>query len=143
MSLTIKFKKVRENAIAPRKANDTDAGFDVFATERHVIGSGAWKTIPLGIAMAIPPGYCMVAKDRSGLASKNGIHIRAGVIDEDYRGEVCAVVANSGPYEFVVEEGMKIAQMLLIPVPQAKFEEVKNLMETDRGAGGFGSSGLF
>ena len=143
MSLTIKFKKVRENAKAPFKAHDTDAGFDVFAAEKHVIGSGAWKVVPLGIAMAIPPGYCMVAKDRSGLASKNGVHIRAGVIDSDYRGEVCAVVANSGPYEFEVEEGMKVAQMLLVPVPKAQFEEVDDLTETERGAGGFGSSGLF
>ena len=144
MSLEISFKKLRDTAKSPFKAHATDAGFDVFAAEEVTINPQSWTKVPLGIAMAIPDGYCIVTKDRSGLALKNGIHIRAGVIDSDYRGEVCAVVANGSlDKTFKVESGMKIAQMLLLPVPIATFTEVDNLDQTDRGSGGFGSSGLY
>ena len=143
MSLSIQFKKLSPEAKSPSKAHPTDAGFDVFSNEYITIGPLSWAKVPLGIAVAIPPGYCLVAKDKSGLALKNGIHIMAGVIDTNYRGEVCAIVANGGNTEFKVEKGMKITQMLVLPVPQVTFEEVENLDETDRGSGGFGSSGLF
>ena len=143
MSLTIQFKKLSPEAKTPTKAHATDAGFDVFSAQDITISPLGWAKVPLGISVAIPPGYCIVAKDKSGLALKQGIHIWAGVIDTNYRGEVCAVVANGGNTDFKVEKGMKITQMLVLPVPEVVFEEVENLDETDRGSGGFGSSGLF
>jgi len=138
---SIQFKKLSDNAQMPYKAHLTDAGFDLFSAETIEIGPRTNDLVHLGIAMAIPAGYCAVIKDRSGLAVKNRIYTRAGVIDSDYRGEVCAVIENGSDTPFVVTIGMKIAQMLILPVPIFVMEKVETLDETVRGESGFGSTG--
>lgn len=125
----------------PFKAHPTDAGFDLFASQTTIIPARSNALIPLSIAMAIPDGYCAVIKDRSGLAAKSRIYTRAGVIDSAYRGEVKVVVENGTDNNYVVEEEAKIAQMLILPVPAFTFKEVDSLVESDRGTGGFGSTG--
>jgi dUTP pyrophosphatase len=142
MSIPIQFKKLSSFAKLPTKAHPSDAGFDVVASESITVPPHSRVKVPLGFAVAIPSGYCLIAKERSGLALKNSIDIHGGVIDESYRGEVCAIVANSSDVEFKIDIGTKITQMLLIPVPVAHFVEVDSLTETERGTGGFGSSGL-
>ncbi len=105
---------------------------------------GARALIPTGISIAVPAGYEAQARPRSGLALKHGITVlnSPGTIDADYRGEIGVILANLGDTPFVVERGMRIAQLLLAPVTRATFDEVENLDQTDRGSGGFGSTGL-
>ncbi len=145
--LTIEFKTKDANKYTPKKAFANDAGWDVFAClDKPVkLMPGQFKAISTGISVAIPEGYCIVLKERSGLALKNGIRIGGGVIDCQYRGEIKAIVHNL--YEdtdqpFEITNGMKIAQMLILPVPQVIFVPVGTLSETNRGAGGFGSTGV-
>jgi deoxyuridine 5'-triphosphate nucleotidohydrolase len=99
--------------------------------------------IPTGFCVALPPGYELQIRPRSGLALKNGITLpnSPGTIDEDYRGEIGIIVLNTGTYSFTVTRGMRIAQAVLSPVVRAKWEEVEDLDATARGAGGFGSTG--
>ena len=105
--------------------------------------SGQRALVPTGLAMAIPAGFEGQVRPRSGLAAKNGITVlnTPGTIDADYRGEVKVILINLGDEDFVIERGMRIAQMVIAPVTQAAFSEVESLSETDRGAGGFGSTG--
>ena len=108
-----------------------------------VIAPGARVLIPTGLAMAIPVGFEVQVRPRSGLALKHGIALvnSPGTIDSDYRGEVGVIVLNTSDAAFEVTHGMRIAQMVLAPVVQAAFAEVDSLDETNRGAGGFGSTG--
>ena len=107
------------------------------------IPAGAITLIPCGFAMSIPPGWEAQVRPRSGLAVKHGISLpnTPGTIDADYRGEVCVPLINLGRDAFTVEPGMRIAQMVVAPVARAVIEEVDDLDETTRGAGGFGSTG--
>ena len=139
--MKIKILKIDPEVKAPGYANPGDAGMDFYAAENAVIKAGERKTVRTGIKMAIPPGYVGLIWDKSGLASKKGIKTMAGVIDAGYRGEVGIVLQNLGNEDFVVEKNMKIAQMLIQPVNNPELEEVKELDETKRGDGGFGSSG--
>ncbi len=108
-----------------------------------MIPRGQIKLVPCGFAMAIPEGYEAQVRPRSGLASKHGITLinSPGTIDADYRGEVFAPLINHGPADFVIERGMRIAQMLVLPVPSVEVVEVESLDDTARGAGGFGHTG--
>jgi dUTP pyrophosphatase len=121
------------------------AGFDVAAAvlEPVVLQPGEIRLIPCGFAMAIPKGYEAQIRPRSGLASKFGITMvnAPGTIDSDYRGQVQVPLINLGRQPFTVERGMRIAQMLIVPVPQVNLLEVDDLDETDRGHGGFGHTG--
>ncbi len=101
------------------------------------------KLIPTGIAIALPPGYELQIRPRSGLALKHGITLpnTPGTIDEDYRGEICVIVLNAGEEDFVITRGMRIAQAVLAPVVRAQWHETESLDETPRGVGGFGSTG--
>jgi dUTP pyrophosphatase len=121
------------------------AGFDVAAAvlEPVVLQPGEIRLIPCGFAMAIPKGYEAQIRPRSGLASKFGITMvnAPGTIDSDYRGQVQVPLINLGRQPFTVERGMRIAQMLIVPVPQVNLLEVDELDETDRGHGGFGHTG--
>ena len=123
------------------------AGADVRANlpggDVAVIAPGARALIPTGIAMAVPAGYEVQVRPRSGLALKHGIALvnSPGTIDSDYRGEVGVIVLNTGAEPFEVTHGMRIAQLVLAPVVQAAFAEVGSLDDTARGAGGFGSTG--
>ena len=105
---------------------------------------GQWALIPAGFAMALPTGYEAQVRPRSGLAVKNGITVlnAPGTIDSDYRGEVRVPLINLGDEAFTVERGMRIAQLVIAPVAQAGFDEVTDLSETERGVGGFGSTGV-
>ena len=129
----------------PKKMTDHSAGFDLCAAvnEPVTIQPGDIALIPCGFAMALPAGYEAQIRPRSGLASRNGITLinSPGTIDADYRGEVMTPVINLGHVPFVVERGMRIAQMLIAPVPVVKMVEVQQLDETGRGAGGFGHTG--
>lgn len=121
------------------------AGMDLLAAvdEDIVIAPGARALVPTGLAIALPPGFEAQVRPRSGLALKQGITVvnTPGTIDADYRGEVGIILINHGREPFIINRGMRIAQMVIAPVIQATWHEVATLPETDRGAGGFGSTG--
>jgi len=145
--ITIKIKRSPEAADVPLPIKMTAhaAGFDLHAAvaEATTLDVGQIKLIPCGFAMAIPPGYEAQIRPRSGLASKYGITLinAPGTIDADYRGQVQVPLINLGKAAFVIERGMRIAQMLIAPVPQVNIVEVQELDQTERGQGGFGHTG--
>jgi dUTP pyrophosphatase len=132
-----------EGLPAPAYATDGAAGLDVVAAEDLTIAPGQRHAVATGFAIAIPPGYEVQVRPRSGLALKHGITClnTPGTIDEDYRGEVKVILANLGSEPFKVRRGERIAQLVPAPVLKASFREVQALGETGRGAGGFGSTG--
>ena len=134
-----------EGLEAPAYASPGAAGMDAVAavTEPHVLGPGERFAVPLGFAMAIPAGYEVQVRPRSGLALKNGISVpnSPGTIDSDYRGEVKALLINLGAEAFTITRGMRIAQLVPAAVTHAKLTIVDSLDQTARGAGGFGSTG--
>lgn len=144
--VTIRIRRLSPHAIPPQSHSELAAGLDLAAAiERPItIAPGAIEVIPLGFAMAIPPGWEAQVRPRSGLASRHGITLpnAPGTIDADYRGEVKVPLINHGTEPFVVEPRMRIAQMVLARVPIVVVEEVEELDDTDRGHGGFGSTGL-
>ncbi len=127
----------------PAYATAGAAGMDVVAAEDLVLAPGARHAVATGFAIAIPPGYEVQVRPRSGLALKHGVTClnTPGTIDEDYRGEVKVILANLGDQPFTIVRGERIAQLVPAPVQRALFEEVAVLDETDRGSGGFGSTG--
>ncbi|HVM22844.1 MAG TPA: dUTP diphosphatase [Sphingomicrobium sp.] len=127
----------------PAYATDGAAGMDVVAAEDVTLGPGQRHAVATGFAIAIPPGFEVQVRPRSGLALKHGITClnTPGTIDEDYRGEVKVILANLGSEPFEVRRGERIAQLVPAPVLKASFREVEQLSETGRGAGGFGSTG--
>ncbi len=130
----------------PAYATNDAAACDLLAAVEAplTLRPGARALIPTGIALAIPAGFEAQVRPRSGLALKHGVTVlnSPGTIDADYRGEVGVILANLGESPFVVERGMRIAQLLLAPVTRAAFAEVESLDETIRGSGGFGSTGI-
>jgi dUTP pyrophosphatase len=127
----------------PAYASEHAAGLDVVAAEDVTLRPGQRSAVATGFAIAIPHGYEVQVRPRSGLAFKNGISVlnTPGTIDSDYRGEVKVILANLGTGVFEVARGERIAQLVPAPVLRARFEEVEDLDETARGAGGFGSTG--
>ena len=129
----------------PVRMTERAAGFDLHAAlpGPAVLQPGEIKLIPCGFAMAIPDGYEAQVRPRSGLASKFGITLinAPGTIDSDYRGEVHVPLINLGPSPFTIERGMRIAQMLVLPVPRVELVEVQELDDTARGTRGFGHTG--
>lgn len=131
----------------PQYETDGAAGLDLQAAipqgEELVLAPGARDMVPTGLAMALPHGYEAQIRPRSGLAAKNGVTAlnSPGTIDCDYRGEVKVILINHGSDPLVITRGMRIAQMVIAPVTRGIFEEHDSLPETDRGAGGFGSTG--
>lgn len=129
----------------PTYATAGAAGMDLLAAVEAplTIAPGARVLVPTGLAIALPPGYELQIRPRSGLALRHGIILpnSPGTIDEDYRGEVQVIVMNAGDAPFVVERGTRIAQAVLAPVVRARWEPVESLDETARSAGGFGSTG--
>lgn len=132
-----------EGLPAPSYATDGAAGLDVVAAEDVTIEPGQRHAVATGFAIAIPHGYEVQVRPRSGLALKHGITClnTPGTIDEDYRGEVKVILANLGGEPFEVRRGERIAQLVPASVQKAAFREVDELTETSRGAGGFGSTG--
>ena len=132
--------KLLEDGIIPVYKTEGSAGADCFSRVDAVIKPHETKVIPLGFAVEIPNGYEMQIRPRSGLVTK-GKQAIFGTIDSDYRGEVGAIIYNSSDDEFVVKKGDRIAQCLIAPVIIASFNAVEELSETERGNGGFGSTG--
>ncbi|AZI36553.1 deoxyuridine 5'-triphosphate nucleotidohydrolase [Caenibius tardaugens NBRC 16725] len=127
----------------PAYATDGAAGMDVLAAEDVSLAPGARYAVATGLAVAIPEGYEIQVRPRSGLALKHGISVpnTPGTIDSDYRGEVKVIMINHGDAPFAIARGDRIAQLVLAPVVRAGWEEVADLDDTPRGAGGFGSTG--
>lgn len=167
--INVQIKKLSEAAVIPKYAHDYDAGFDLVATKDVTIEPGQTKIVPTGLAMAIPPGYELQIRPRSGITVKTKLRVQLGTVDSQYRGEIGVIVDNiaedpSGnemqyltyidgrdyrtekelyPNEtYIIRKGDRIAQAVLNRVPQANFEVVEELDETQRGQGGFGSSGV-
>jgi dUTP pyrophosphatase len=137
-------RRLRPEAIVPSRAYDGDAGLDLTACERFELGPGERALVGTGLAVAIPLGYAGFVQPRSGLAAKHGITIvnTPGLVDSGYRGEVMVALLNTDREQtFVVEPGMRIAQLVLVPVPGVAPVELDELPETERGARGYGSSG--
>ncbi len=140
--MDVKIKIMTPGAKIPAYAHPGDAGMDLFACADMTLAPGETKPVPTGIQMAIPQGYVGLVWDKSGISLK-GVHRLAGVVDAGYRGEVRVVMVNLGTESFAIKAGMKIAQMLIQPVEAPTIVESDTLDDTSRGAGGFGSTGLF
>ena len=142
--IEIPVTRLREDAVLPSRAYPGDAGLDLVSCERHEIAPGGRAMVGTGIAVAIPDGHAGLVTPRSGLAAKSGITIvnTPGLVDAGYRGELRVILHNTDAREaFVVEPGMRIAQLVVVAVPEATLQEVDELPESERGEGGFGSSG--
>ena len=141
--IELPIRRLRDDAIVPARAYDGDAGLDLAACERVVLAPGERATVGTGLAIAIPDGYAGFVQPRSGLAAKSGITIvnTPGLVDSGYRGELKVILLNTDEHDaFVVEAGMRIAQLVVMPVPLVDPVEVDELPESERGVRGFGSS---
>lgn len=139
---TINIKKLNTNAIKPTRSNTSDAGWDLYSSEEMThIQPGCRVLIKTGISMEIPEGFAGLIWPRSGLAVKSGIDVFAGVVDAGYRGEVGVCLFNSSKQEVQIKQGDRIAQILFQPIPQFSLVESTELTDTNRGSGGFGSTG--
>jgi dUTP pyrophosphatase len=137
-------RRLREDAVLPGRAYAGDAGLDLAACERHELGPGERAVVGTGLAVAIPDGYAGFVQPRSGLADRHGVSIvnAPGLIDSGYRGELKVILLNTDRSErFVVEPGMRIAQLVVLEVPELELVETDELPVTERGARGHGSSG--
>ena len=142
--ITLQLKKLDADLPTPCYAHEGDAGLDLYAAESVTLQPGQRSMVPTGIAIAIPQGYAGFVQPRSGLAAKQGITIvnTPGLIDSGYRGEVKVIVLNTDSSNAVqLARGERIAQLVIQAVPVVTLEEVEELDSTERGAGGFGSSG--
>ncbi len=143
--MTVQIKKVREGAIIPKYGSEFAAGADLYACidGETLIPSGQTKVITTGIALALPVGYAGLIYARSGLATKSGLAPanKVGVVDCDYRGEVMVALHNHSLEDRTVANGDRIAQLVITPYITAVFEERDELSKTERGDGGFGSTG--
>ena len=141
--IELPIQRLREEAVVPAHAYAGDAGLDLAACERAELGPGERLVVGTGLAVAIPAGYAGFVQPRSGLAARHGIAVvnAPGLIDSGYRGEVRVVLLNTDRVEtFVIEPGMRIAQLVVLPVPALEPVEVDELPESERGVRGFGSS---
>jgi dUTP pyrophosphatase len=135
--------RLRPDAVVPARAYSGDAGLDLSSCERVELAPGERALVPTGLAVAIPEGYAGFVQPRSGLAAKHGISIvnTPGLVDSGYRGELLVNLVNTDPRDaFVVEPGMRIAQLVILPIPELELVEVDELPESERGVRGFGSS---
>jgi dUTP pyrophosphatase len=140
--MKLKVKKMSPDAKLPLYGHKGDAGMDLFASENYELSKSEIFAVPTGISVEIPRGYVGLIWDKSGV-SLRGAHRLAGVVDAGYRGEIKVVMVNLGQDSFIIEKGMKIAQMLIQPVEEPEIVEVTDLEDSSRGEGGFGSTGKF
>lgn len=141
----LRVQRLCDEAVLPTRAHRGDAGLDLSACETVTIGAGERATVGTGLAVSIPEDHAGLVVPRSGLAMRHGLSIvnAPGVIDTGYRGEVRVILLNTDrEHAFTVEQGMRIAQLLVVPARAVELVEVSELTETARGDGGFGSSGL-
>lgn len=144
-SIVIPITRMHENAVIPQYAHLSDAGADLVSVESVTLRPGERRLVPTGIAIALPEGYVGLVHPRSGLAIRNGVALvnAPGTIDAGYRGEIKVCLINLDPQVNVeLPAGTRIAQLVVQEVARANFVEVSELSETERGDGGFGSTGL-
>ena len=141
--MTLAFRRIHPAAVLPAYAHPTDAGMDLRSVEAVAIPAGGRALVKTGLVMLLSPGYEGQVRPRSGLALKSGVTVlnSPGTIDAGYRGEIGVILANFGAEEFRVAPGDRIAQLVIAPVTQPAVVETEEVDETDRGAGGFGSTG--
>ena len=143
--IELAIRRLRAEAIIPERAYSGDAGLDLAACERVELRPGERAIVGTGLAVAIPEGYAGFVQPRSGLAARHGITIvnTPGLVDSGYRGELRVILLNTDTAEtFAVERGMRIAQLVIVPVPEFELLEVNALPESERGVRGFGSSAV-
>ena len=144
--IEILIKRLSKNVTLPRYETEDSSGLDLAANidEQIKILPGKSEIIPTGLAVAIPKNFEIQIRPRSGLAAKNQVSVlnTPGTIDADYRGEIKVILINLSDKVFIVEKGMRIAQMVVCPVIKATLKEVTKLQITERGSGGFGSTGI-
>jgi dUTP pyrophosphatase len=141
--IELPIQRLRPEAVVPARAYSGDAGLDLSSCARVELAPGERALVPTGLAVAIPEGYAGFVQPRSGLAAKHGISIvnTPGLVDAGYRGELLVNLVNTDAREpFVVETGMRIAQLVILPIPEIDLVEVDELPESERGVRGFGSS---
>ena len=141
--IELPIQKLRDDAVVPTRAYAGDAGLDLAACERVELGPGERALVGTGLAIAIPAGYAGYVQPRSGLAAKHGITIvnTPGLVDSGYRGELKVILLNTDANDpFIVEPGMRIAQLVVLPIPDVVPVELDELPASDRGERGFGSS---
>lgn len=142
--VVVKVKKIHPDAVVPRYAHDGDSGMDVYSVDNYLIKSGGRDLVRTGLQVEVPIGYEMQVRPRSGLALKKGITVlnTPGTVDSTYRGEVGVILINHSKDTFEVRKGDRVAQVVVSKVERAVIEEVNELSKSDRGEGGFGSTGL-
>jgi dUTP pyrophosphatase len=143
--IELPIQRLRDDAVVPTRAYAGDAGLDLAACERVELGPGERAMVGTGLAVAIPEGHAGFVQPRSGLAARHGITIvnTPGLVDSGYRGELKVILHNTDPHEpFVVEPGMRIAQLVVLQVPGLDPVEVEELPASERGVRGFGSSAV-
>lgn len=142
--MTLGFKRIHPDAVLPSYAHEGDAGMDVRSVEDAEIAPGSRALVHTGLVMILPRGYEAQVRPRSGLALKHGVTVlnTPGTIDEGYRGEVGVILANFGDAPFAVKRGDRIAQIVVAPVTRAEIVETDEVDGTERGGGGFGSTGV-
>jgi dUTP pyrophosphatase len=141
--IELPIRRLHEDAVLPERAYAGDAGLDLAACARHEVGPGERALIGTGLAVAVPKGYAGFVQPRSGLAARHGISVvnSPGLVDSGYRGEIRVALLNTDAREpFIVEPGMRIAQLVVLAVPEVEPVEVGELPESERGVRGFGSS---
>jgi dUTP pyrophosphatase len=141
--IELALRRLRDDAVLPERAYSGDAGLDLAACDRYELAPGERAVVGTGLAVAIPEGYAGFVQPRSGLAARHGLSVvnAPGLIDSGYRGEIRVVLLNTDAAEtFVVEPGMRIAQLVVLPLPELELVEVEELPESERGVRGFGSS---
>ena len=142
--MTVSFRRIHPDAVLPAYAHEGDAGMDVRSVEDLVIPPGGRVLVHTGLVMQLPPDAEAQVRPRSGLALKYGVTVlnTPGTIDAGYRGEVGVILANFGSAEFAVKKGDRVAQLVIAPVTRPAVVEVDEVASTDRGDGGFGSTGV-
>lgn len=149
--MKVQMKRLHPDAIIPRYATLGASGFDLHALEDTIVYPGETKLIKTGLSMSIPLGYELQIRPRSGTSLKTSLRVAnaPGTVDSDYRGEICIIISNihgsemyNEKYREEIKKGDRIAQGVICPVTTAEFEEVDNLNSTERGSGGFGSTGV-
>lgn len=142
--MILRFKRIHPDAVLPAYAHPSDAGMDVRSVDDMTLAPGKRALVHTGLVMLLPPMFEAQVRPRSGLALKHGVTVlnTPGTIDSGYRGEVGVILINFGDADFVIKKGDKIAQIVIAPVTQPEIVETAEIDETDRGAGGFGSTGV-
>jgi dUTP pyrophosphatase len=141
-SIFLEIKKLTKDAYPPEYIMESDVGLDLRANETVSLMPMEQKAIKTGLAIKIPDGHVGLIRDRAGIVNKMDVHTAAGTFDPAYRGEISIVVVNFGEKEIEIEKGMRIAQIIILPITKVKVKLVNSLLETKRGSKGFGSTGI-